>query len=452
MDLYLLLNPLLFWLDFSVEREERLNLFKQVYQTIKDVLDNLPPKKVDIDILQIIIPILQRTSEYLRQNSPTQSMLKFLDIVLKDIQAGNFCQTSYPDLQLFFLDMLGSLVDYVSYCLYEDIFPVFEKLLGLCSDILPEAILRKCIIALVDKYTMKSKAQKAAAQNFMKLLIDASLAMEAKDSRSKAVALLDEFNEIEDQEIEIQDPASGKQRRKARDRQPTYFDVMLECCFFKNNDKPAEAAAAMLAHDAASKVEETSVARLKSSRALEVERGLQFKSPQDLHELYVDRLQFFIDSITLLEERHIKLFTALLFNPAFKDCVFRLLERGETTSRLKCHEILETVGTYFVTYCSSKTLYELAIPQSKNVEMMELEFINAERLYIAQMILQCVRKSFEMNSGSDSYLQFNSLILLDYLFQNILPVPTFQNDHLKQRQKLEKQMLQRQRTQQANGN
>jgi hypothetical protein len=58
MDLYLLLNPLLFWLDFSVEREERLNIFKQVYQTIKDVLENLPPKKVDIDILQIIIPIL----------------------------------------------------------------------------------------------------------------------------------------------------------------------------------------------------------------------------------------------------------------------------------------------------------------------------------------------------------------------------------------------------------
>lgn len=71
MDLYLLLNPLLFWLDFSVEREERLNLFKHVYQTIKDVLENLPPKKVDIDILQIIVPILERTSDYLRQSSPT---------------------------------------------------------------------------------------------------------------------------------------------------------------------------------------------------------------------------------------------------------------------------------------------------------------------------------------------------------------------------------------------
>jgi hypothetical protein len=67
----LLLNPLLFWLDFSVEREERLGLFKQVYATIKNVLESLPPKKVDIDILQIIIPILQRTSEYIRTNSPS---------------------------------------------------------------------------------------------------------------------------------------------------------------------------------------------------------------------------------------------------------------------------------------------------------------------------------------------------------------------------------------------
>jgi hypothetical protein len=31
IELYLLINPLLFWLDFSVEREERLPLFKQVY-------------------------------------------------------------------------------------------------------------------------------------------------------------------------------------------------------------------------------------------------------------------------------------------------------------------------------------------------------------------------------------------------------------------------------------
>lgn len=40
---------------------------------------------------------------------------------------------------------------------------------------MPESTLRKCILALVDKYTMKSKTQKQAAQSFIKLLIDASL-------------------------------------------------------------------------------------------------------------------------------------------------------------------------------------------------------------------------------------------------------------------------------------
>jgi len=88
-------------------------------------------------------------------------MLKFLDIVLLDIKVGNYCQTSYPDLQLFFLDQLNSLVNYISYCLYDEIFSVFDKLLSLCQEIVSERILKKIILALVDKYTMKNKTQKA---------------------------------------------------------------------------------------------------------------------------------------------------------------------------------------------------------------------------------------------------------------------------------------------------
>lgn len=88
----MLINPLLFWLDFSVEREARFPLFKSVYQTIKDVLEGLPPKRVDIDLLQIMIPILQKTTDYLKQNSPSLSMLKFLDMVLRDIKQAGYCQ------------------------------------------------------------------------------------------------------------------------------------------------------------------------------------------------------------------------------------------------------------------------------------------------------------------------------------------------------------------------
>lgn len=48
---------------------------------------------------------------------------------------------------------------------------------------------------------------------------------------------------------------------------------------------------------------------------------------------------------------------------------------------------------------------------------------------MAQIVVQCVKYSLEQKN--DSYLQFNSLILLDFLFQNLVPVPSFQNEQLK---------------------
>lgn len=132
----------------------------------------------------------------------------------------------------------------------------------------------------------------------MKLLIDTSLSQQESPHRLSS--------EIEDQEIEIQDP-----RRKYKE--PTYFEVMLACCFFQNSDRPADAAADLLANEPVAKPG----AKEKSLMLLEAERAYQFKTPQDLHELYVDKLQFFIDSLSLLEERHVKLFNSILLHPSF---------------------------------------------------------------------------------------------------------------------------------------
>ena len=40
-ELYLVLAPLLYWLEYSIDREDRLPLFMQLYQTVKDVLAGL---------------------------------------------------------------------------------------------------------------------------------------------------------------------------------------------------------------------------------------------------------------------------------------------------------------------------------------------------------------------------------------------------------------------------
>ncbi len=68
--------------------------------------------------------------------------------------------------------MLSNYVNYISYCLYEEVFSVFDKLLSMCSDVTNEKVLTKCIVALVDKYTMKSKAHKSSLSVFMKGLME----------------------------------------------------------------------------------------------------------------------------------------------------------------------------------------------------------------------------------------------------------------------------------------
>ena len=80
----------MFWLEYSIDREDRLQLFTQLYQTIKEVLESIPTngrsRDNQLNVVQIVMPSLRRTNEFLKSNSPSLPMLKFMDIVLSDIQ------------------------------------------------------------------------------------------------------------------------------------------------------------------------------------------------------------------------------------------------------------------------------------------------------------------------------------------------------------------------------
>ena len=47
--------------------------------------------------------------------------------------------------------------------------------MALTGELIDEAILRKCIVSLVDKYTIKSKHHKVSLTQFMKTLMDIQL-------------------------------------------------------------------------------------------------------------------------------------------------------------------------------------------------------------------------------------------------------------------------------------
>ena len=78
-------------------------------------------------------------------------------------------------LQGFFLELLENFVVSLAYSLYEEAFAVFDKLLYLAGEAITEATIRKCIVALVDKYTLKSKSHKSSTATFMKTLMDVKI-------------------------------------------------------------------------------------------------------------------------------------------------------------------------------------------------------------------------------------------------------------------------------------
>lgn len=101
-----------------------------------------------------------------------------------------------------------------------------------------------------------------------------------------------------------------------------------------------------------------------------------------MHSLNMEKLQFFIDAIALMNETHITLFTNLITHAHFRSCLLNLIEHNESQVRLKSHEVTEALTGYFVQFCPSKTVYEIPGGNS-GMQSVETEFISHERIYIA---------------------------------------------------------------------
>lgn len=64
-------------------------------------------------------------------------------------------------------------------------------------------------------------------------------------------------------------------------------------------------------------------------------------------------------------------------------------------------------------------------PRGKN-DKREVEMITPERLALIQLYYRVAKMSLE--AEHDFYLQFSALILLDNIFQKLMPVPTYANE------------------------
>ena len=66
----------------------------------------------------------------------------------------------------------------------------------------------------------------------------------------------------------------------------TFYEVMLDYCFFDNDDAAAKVAAQILR-----------VGKRADDTLLRQNENLQFRTPHELHEIHVEKLSFFIETL-----------------------------------------------------------------------------------------------------------------------------------------------------------
>ena len=85
-----LIDPVVFWLNFAIEKPERLSYFKAVWGTLTKLVQIIPSRKeigFEFSCIQVIMPSLQRVESFCKTSSPSLEMLQFLIIVFTDIRA-----------------------------------------------------------------------------------------------------------------------------------------------------------------------------------------------------------------------------------------------------------------------------------------------------------------------------------------------------------------------------
>jgi hypothetical protein len=116
--------------------------------------------------------------------------------------------------------------------------------------------------------------------------------------------------------LEVKDKDELAEGNISVDCKNNFFELLCDLCFFLNP----------FVHD----------------------NDADFKTKMDEHDLFYDKIQFFIDCLhNNMNEYHINLFTQLIVHPKFKITLFALLQSGETNIRVKCHDILDILTNYY---------------------------------------------------------------------------------------------------------
>jgi hypothetical protein len=75
-------------MQHTIEKQERLPLFKVVWGTLSQLMTTFPAQmRIETNPISIMIPIFHKVDFFCQSNSPSGDMLSFLTIVFSDVKA-----------------------------------------------------------------------------------------------------------------------------------------------------------------------------------------------------------------------------------------------------------------------------------------------------------------------------------------------------------------------------
>ncbi|CAI2383303.1 unnamed protein product [Moneuplotes crassus] len=365
LGLYSLVKPVLFWCDYSIEKESRINLFKPAWKALVKLFESLPVNTND-ELIPIILPYLSRIHEFSMKSSPTLSMLKFINLIINPINSNLPSYYDRPSkmqskLNAFLLSFLVNFVRWVPHNLNEEAFKVLETLLVTLRFSLRYEHIEAVTLALLDKYTMRSKIHKEIMSFFISLLLEQDSGDEANDFQPERQSYTQAFVKI---------IISG--------------------------------------HD--------------SLLSLPQEHG---KDNVD----FLEKVGLINSLINDMDDRHIGLFDSIVRNKALQNFLCLMVHSGVTSICLKALEIVQNFTQYYVQVCVTKynepEVQQSADDEQADFEIVTLSHT---RLFLAQMIVKICFLSAEKYQNTNAYIEFSTLSLLSMLYESVMPAPSFANE------------------------
>ncbi|KAL4512157.1 hypothetical protein ABPG72_005159 [Tetrahymena utriculariae] len=386
-----LIKPLILWVENSLQYQNQIDIFKNIWLVMVEIM----PEESSINLFDVAYPLLERVAEHIQMSSPPHLMLEFIKIIVSSLPKlkHNAQNENIYFLQQFFI----IFCDCIPHSVNEEPFQIFDILLYIIQLHLIPEIVKKCIDTFVDKFTIRGKAQKRSQEFFLRVL--------------------------------------------ASKPNVNSFKYFINECLVSNEEPQ------LVKFDKNKKIKQ----------AKKANKDQDLKQFNNEYEMFQEKIILLQEGLIYLQYYHFENLKQLFEENILSQAIIKIINSGNSKVRTKATNIaklfLEQYLKGFSSQVAKKNLSEQGkkskpevskkgstlSTQEKKIEdpdfyqnifktdIPETKYIDNIQVLMIKFQLQITKVTF-CQENRDNKLLFNSLIILDLLFQTIFSGPSVQDE------------------------